>query len=708
MVVRMAIASTTSLVDFLRQYRLLEAEQLAQLPSLLANFPEPKALAGELIRRGWLTAYQADLLLQGRGRELLLGSYVLLEKLGEGGMGAVFKARNWKLGRVVALKLMRKERLDNADAVHRFQREVRAVAALSHPNIVHALDADQVGGTHLLVMEHVLGSDLARRVKENGPLPVARACDLIRQAALGLQHAHEKGFVHRDIKPSNLLLTADGTTIKILDLGLARLVLPSSDEEATSTMTQEGTMVGTPDYIAPEQALESHKADIRADLYSLGCTLYHLLAGQVPFPGGTLIHKINRHQFHEPAAIEGLRPDVPPDVAAVVRKLMAKRPEERFQTPAEVAAALAALPLAGSEDDRTLAVGVPATAQAEPSADTVGSPFASLLTDTVQAKSAPPRRRLKEESWFLLLVAAASLVLVGAVVLMVRWWPETELTAPPASKPTPEQAKADGGRRSEEAWRRELAALPAQRQVDAVTVRLKELNPGFDGKVTHKVEGGVVTEFALLTDRVTDLSPLRAFPALRTLHCTGSIPGAGRLSDLSPLRGMMLTELYCYRTQVSDLSPLKDMRLGKLICNNTQVCDLSPLKDMQLTELNCHNTRVAELSPLKEMKLTHLYCDSTPVADLTPLKDMKLTEMNCSVTPVSDLTPLKNMKLIRLWCVRTQVSDLTPLRGMPLKVLGCDFQAKRDTALLRSLASLEEINDKPAKQFWKEVDASKP
>src|SRR4051812_32300863 len=190
----MTAASTTSLVEALRQYRLLDPPQLEELKARQAQFSDSKALAGELIRRSWLTPYQANQLLQGRGQELLLGSYVLMERLGEGGMGQVFKARNWKLGRIVALKLIRPERLNNTQAVQRFQREVRAAAALVHHNIVMAFDADQIDATHFLVMEFIDGAvDLARLVKKKGPLPVAQACDAIRQAALGLQHAHEQG-----------------------------------------------------------------------------------------------------------------------------------------------------------------------------------------------------------------------------------------------------------------------------------------------------------------------------------------------------------------------------------------------------------------------------------------------------------------------------------------------------------------------------------
>src|ERR1043165_2984619 len=264
----MTTPSCDSLLDALRQHRLLDFKQLEELNGV--SFPEPKLLTKELIQRGWLTPYQANQLLDGKGDELVLGAYILLERLGEGGMGQVFKARHRNLGRISAIKLIRKERLDNANAVKRFQREVRSAAALSHPNIVLAYDADEIAGTHLMVMEYIDGAvDLAKLVKKNGPLPVERACEYIRQAAWGLQHAYEKGMVHRDIKPANLLL-AGGSVVKVLDMGLARLDQPSAnDDEKSSDMTQEGAVMGTPDYIAPEQALDTNTVDIRGDLSSL-------------------------------------------------------------------------------------------------------------------------------------------------------------------------------------------------------------------------------------------------------------------------------------------------------------------------------------------------------------------------------------------------------------------------------------------------------
>ncbi|HEX5273224.1 MAG TPA: serine/threonine-protein kinase, partial [Gemmataceae bacterium] len=289
----------------------------------------------------------------GRGNELVLGQYVILSLLGQGGMGKVLKARHRLMDRVVALKVIRPNLLAEPRAVSRFHREIKAVSRLSHPNIVAAFDANQVGNTHFLVMEYVEGTDLQRLVKEHGPLPTGLACDCVRQAALGLQHAHEEGLVHRDIKPANLLLhrpPAPGSpvVVKVLDMGLARLHAEEGDG-----LTHTGAVMGTPDYIAPEQATDAHLVDIRADLYSLGCTLYYLLTGEPPFPGGTAMEKLFKHRYVAPRPVEVRRPELPPAVAAVVAKLMAKRPEARYQTPGELAEALAPLSVVNPEDEAT-------------------------------------------------------------------------------------------------------------------------------------------------------------------------------------------------------------------------------------------------------------------------------------------------------------------------------------------------------------------
>jgi serine/threonine protein kinase len=275
----------------------------------------------------------------GRSDLPAVPGYLIHERIGEGGMGQVYLARHLHNGRSVALKVVRPDRLANPEAVRRFQREAKAAARLTHPHIVTIYDSGQAGDTHFLVMEYVEGIDLARLLKELGRLPVAEACDYVRQAALGLQHAHERGLVHRDIKPHNLLRGTDGT-IKVLDMGLARLDQLSHPDSSASELTQTGTLMGTPAYVAPEQALDPRRADIRSDVYSLGCTLYHLLTGQPPFPRGSLAEILLKHQLTEPTAVEELRPEVPPRLGAVLRKLMAKRPQDRYQTPAEAAQAL--------------------------------------------------------------------------------------------------------------------------------------------------------------------------------------------------------------------------------------------------------------------------------------------------------------------------------------------------------------------------------
>jgi serine/threonine protein kinase len=269
-----------------------------------------------------------------------VGPYELLEPLGQGGMGSVHKARHVHLNKIVALKLLLAERMASAGARERFLREIKAVGSLpAHPHIIQAYDA-AVEELPYLVMEYVAGTDLAHLVKDRSPLPVADACELVRQAALGLQHAHEHGRVHRDIKPSNLMLTTSGQ-VKVLDLGLA---LFQEAEPSETALTAAGTVMGTPDYMAPEQLLDSHSVDIRADIYSLGCTLYHLLVGRPPFNDEKHVSvgsKRLAHLSEPPPPIRTLRPEVPVALAGVLERLTAKEPADRYATPAEVAAALA-------------------------------------------------------------------------------------------------------------------------------------------------------------------------------------------------------------------------------------------------------------------------------------------------------------------------------------------------------------------------------
>jgi serine/threonine protein kinase len=352
----------TDFVRLLGETQLLADEQLAEVLVIAPAFATTSALASELVRRGWLTPFQLDHLNNGTHGDLMLGPYVLLAALGQGGMGMVYKARHRRLERLVALKVISPTAM-SGEAVQRLYREARAIARLKHPNIVLLYDAAEIDGKHFLALEYVDGVDLDRLVRQKGPFPIGLACDCIRQAALGLQHAHERGLVHRDIKPSNLVMTrarlspgsgwrpeggegldqecAQDAVIKILDLGLVRLHRVGAALPEGEKLSVDGYVVGTPDYVAPEQALDSHTVDIRADIYSLGCTFYELLAGRPPFAAvANNTQKMLSHLQEQPPALSKLRPDVPAEVLAVLRKMMAKEPRERFQTPGQVADAL--------------------------------------------------------------------------------------------------------------------------------------------------------------------------------------------------------------------------------------------------------------------------------------------------------------------------------------------------------------------------------
>jgi len=331
----------------LRQSGLLTDQQFSEAESQLPEATRGRHVARKLVEQGILTRFQAERLLAGRTGGFILGQYRILDQLGGGGMGRVYKAEHRTMRRHVALKILAPHLLKTERAQELFKREVRAVAQLHHPNIVTAYDANHVGDRYYLVLEYVEGPNLDQLVREQGPLPVGQACDLIRQVALGLQHAHELGMVHRDIKPANLLIQpgerrSRRSVAKISDFGLARLQESDliSGDGAGTIVTKDNMIMGTPDFLSPEQARSLHKVDIRSDLYSLGCTFYFLLAGKVPFPGGATLEKLVRHGTEQARPLKEFRSDIPDPIVALIEKLMAKDAGDRFQTPAELAAAL--------------------------------------------------------------------------------------------------------------------------------------------------------------------------------------------------------------------------------------------------------------------------------------------------------------------------------------------------------------------------------
>ncbi len=313
---------------------LIEAEELARF---VVTPDEVSRLAGALMRAGKLTAYQAAALAQGKAKGLLIGDYLVMDKLGQGGMGVVFKARHRPTGHVVAMKVLPPSFGRDREAVQRFRREVEIASRLDHPNLVAALDASEVQGVHFLTMEYISGYDLDRLVTDGGPLPVELALHCTIHAARGLAAAHAQGIIHRDVKPANVMLDDKGS-VRVLDLGLARVVEAGNliGGSPIGSLTQSGAYMGTVDFMAPEQADDPRKVDHRADIYSLGCTLYFLLTGRPPFLGDTVLKRLMAHQERPAPPLRAARPEVSERLEAAYLEMMAKRPAERPDSMAEV------------------------------------------------------------------------------------------------------------------------------------------------------------------------------------------------------------------------------------------------------------------------------------------------------------------------------------------------------------------------------------
>jgi serine/threonine protein kinase len=331
------LSEQQTIAEFLyltRRSGLLEAGQLEPFFQELSQeelASESAPFADDLVEGGVLTYFQADQLLKGKHRGFFIGKYKILERLGTGGMALVYLCEHRTLGQRVAVKVLPSSIRDE-DHLKRFLREARASATLQHPNIVRAYDLDEEDRAHFLVMDYVEGSLLHDIVTKHGPLDIPRAAHYMHQVALGLQHAHKAGVIHRDIKPGNLIVDRAGT-VKILDMGLAKLY---QEVEVLTT-----GILGTPDYLAPEQARDSHNVDGRADIYSLGCTMYFTLTGSAPFPEGTVAQKLMWHQNRQPLPVQARRPEVPTELAAVVAQMMHKSIAQRYAAAADVVEALA-------------------------------------------------------------------------------------------------------------------------------------------------------------------------------------------------------------------------------------------------------------------------------------------------------------------------------------------------------------------------------
>jgi serine/threonine-protein kinase len=450
----MPITSVIDLVEEVLRLQVLTGPQRTELQSELApRLAEPRALAADLIKRGWLTPYQVNHIIPGHSNELILGPYVLMERIGEGGMGEVYKALHTVLRRIDAVKVMHSGGQRHGDSLPRFFLEAIAAGKVDHRNLVAVRTADRAGDCVYLAMEYIDGADLGRLVQSspNG-LPISQACDYIRQTALGLQHAHEKGLVHRDIKPSNLMVTREGV-VKVLDLGLARV---QESDQVGARLTRPDAVMGTPDYMSPEQINSSSNVDARSDIYSLGCTLHHLLTGQPPYAGGGTMDKLRKHCDSEAPSMRSHRPDIPEQLDAIVRRMMARDPAQRFQSAGEIVRALGPfceLPLAVSLVE-PLPASVPnieplpvaqASVPTSQHADTLPSihsvPVA--VPNPVMVEPIEPQRKRPPGRRKLLVIggAAAGLVLVVLLVKLLTGGKKTDDSGGTGDKGKPKTSK---------------------------------------------------------------------------------------------------------------------------------------------------------------------------------------------------------------------------------------------------------------------------
>jgi serine/threonine protein kinase len=514
-----------------------------------------------------------------------LGPYRVLQELGAGGMGLVYRAEDTQLRRPIALKVMRPSSARDDEARQRFLHEARATAAVSHERIITIYQVGEQGDVPFLAMQLLQGEPLEARLgrADKSPLSVAEVLRIGRDVADGLAAAHAKGLIHRDIKPANIWLEADSGRAKVLDFGLAR----SSFQDVR--LTQTGCVLGTPAYMSPEQA-HSRPVGPASDLFSLGVVLYRMLTGIEVFRRGSSYATLIAVVQEEPTSVRVLNPQVPEAAADLVHKLLAKKIEDRPATAAEVSKALGALVL---QVRRRTAL----PAQQQPAA-----------SGTARIVAPPPARRRKRSMSLRLALPLAVALLAAAVVggskSLVR---HLEVASPPPTPPETSTMQATQPALSgEKEFLEDVAQRGPHKQFQVVAGRLIALNPGLKfGDLSHTLDPtkSYVRMINVPTDLVTDLSPLRALPKLEVLYCSGSSPGKGKLTTLSALRGLKLTYLDCKNNQIRDLSLLRDMPLRFVHCDYQPERDAPVLRGiLSLVRINGEPAKDVLARPAKPGK----------------------------------------------------------------------------------------------------------
>jgi serine/threonine protein kinase/Leucine-rich repeat (LRR) protein len=709
-------------------------------PGKLENFVPPKAdpktveeLVQALVKSENLTAFQGQQVKGGKAKSLILGEYTILDKIGAGGMGQVFKAQHRRLKRVVAVKMLPPAVTKDAAAVARFQREVEAAAKLRHPNVVATDDAGYANGVHFLVMEYVDGKDLSALVKKNGPFPVNKAVNYILQAARGLEFAHKKGVIHRDVKPANLLLDDEGV-VKILDMGLARIE-SGGDVPAQAELTGTGTVMGTVDYMAPEQALNTKNADARADIYSLGISLYYLIAGRAAYSGDSLMEKLVAHREQPIPSLQEAQTTVPKQLETVFKKMVAKKIENRYQTMTEVVAALERLGYGGSGasnlGDLASTIDLSSADKKKLASKATKKPLDSL-TEVVASE--------KTKHLVLKIVGGTFATIIAPILVtyLIKHLEKKDEPHNPPAAPVVVATPVDPDRRAAE-WvlsKGGYVRLASQEDANAeirklpdgnIQVRTVVLERGQQGKSADLVTNADLENLTSLRSlqvvglsgqtSITDeaIITLSTIPSLHSLYLGGTKISDSGLVHVKP--GLYLLELF--HTEISDdglLHLYGQKKLNLLIVAGTSVT-ASGVAALQKALPNCKIEwpRVGQFYGQPATATQPVATFTTPVfqawmkqvqampaekqveavskklMELNPgfdgnvtdfggtgmptIENGVVTEFGFSADNVTDISPVRAlMGLKRLGCngnvgFRGKFSDLSPLRGRPLVYL---------------------------------------
>ena len=636
--------SVLEFVDVLRTTGLLDESQMVQVMQAMPSEEDGLAnsFAEHLVGEDLLTRYQANMILGRSASPLVLDRYVILDSIGAGGMGIVFKAMHQSLRRIVALKLLPMHAVDSPDKVRRFQREMRAAAKISHPNVVRVFDASEANGMHFIAMEYVEGRDLALFIKRNGPLSVEHAVNVISESAAGLGSAHDEGIVHRDVKPANILLGDDGT-VKVLDLGLAR-TQELAQELATNELTRVGMTMGTITYMSPEQALDAHQADARSDIYSLGCTLHYLLQGRPLFDESNSVQMLVAHRESSPPDLTIGRDDVPASLDRLFKKMVAKSPDDRPATMEEVRAELAKC-----------------------------GPFSSAKAPPVDFTHVAHRtnQRARKPAWIWGVSGGAVVLLAFFLANLAGWFDQKKETEPQgdtiqhdtsnnlAVDHPQEDKRADFKRTIKQMLRDSSLSL----EVEAFG---EEFMIDFPNEVPD--EPFIVIGALLWTDDIDGLKKLEGFPELRRLTISGDelasepeirLDGIKKLKKLSELilDGCRLHPTVLPR--ISEMKTLRGLELGhcvaggdlKVLANLIELTHLSLRQLSTSTTANEHSLAwIGRLKKLMYLDLANTDTGSQVLQHLDNLPDLKslyLTDLTLG-PEVKKLSALTNLQVLDL------------------------------------------------------------